>query len=86
MNSIRAAFDSNISLARQSSFNYFDIEVLSRRSDEALPWLIHAGYKERFDFVYVDGSHQAPDVLVDAVLSALLLRKGGLLVFDDYFW
>ena len=86
MDSVRLSFDSNLSLARQSSFNYVDIEVLSRRSDEALPWLIHSGYKEKFDFIYVDGSHQAPDVLVDAVLSALLLRKGGVLVFDDYFW
>lgn len=86
MGSVRLSFDSNLSLARQSSFNYVDIEVLSRRSDEALPWLIHSGYKEKFDFIYVDGSHQAPDVLVDAVLSALLLRKGGVLVFDGYFW
>ena len=86
MNSIRLSFESNINLARQSSFNHVDVEVLSRRSDEALPWLINAGYKGKFDFIYVDGSHQAPDVLADAVLSALLLRKGGVIVFDDYFW
>ena len=85
MDSVRLSFDSNLSLARQSSFNYVDIEVLSRRSDEALPWLIHSGYKEKFDFIYVDGSHQAPDVLVDAVLSALLLRKGGVLVLMTIF-
>lgn len=41
---------------------------------------------ERFDFVYVDGSHLARDVLSDAVLSWPLLKAGGLLAFDDYAW
>jgi SAM-dependent methyltransferase len=39
-----------------------------------------------FDFVYVDGSHTAPDVLQDAVLSHPLLKIGGILMFDDYGW
>ena len=38
------------------------------------------------DFVYVDGSHQAADVLEDAVLSFRLLKPGGILIFDDYLW
>lgn len=41
---------------------------------------------ERFDLVYVDGSHQAPDVLTDATLAFQLLKVGGFLVFDDYLW
>ena len=32
------------------------------------------------------GSHQAPDVLSDAVLSFSLLREGGVIAFDDYLW
>lgn len=40
----------------------------------------------QFDFVYIDGSHCAPDVLEDAVLSFRLLKKGGLMIFDDYEW
>jgi len=39
-----------------------------------------------FDIIYVDGSHAAPDVLSDAVLSFRLLEPGGLLIFDDYEW
>lgn len=39
-----------------------------------------------YDFVYVDGSHLAADVLADAVMSWPLLRQGGLMVFDDYAW
>jgi predicted O-methyltransferase YrrM len=39
-----------------------------------------------FDFIYIDGSHRAPDVLEDAVLSFRALKKGGLMIFDDYEW
>jgi predicted O-methyltransferase YrrM len=38
------------------------------------------------DFIYIDGSHQAPDVLTDACLSWALLKVGGVMVFDDYGW
>jgi predicted O-methyltransferase YrrM len=41
---------------------------------------------ERFDLVYIDGSHEAPDVLTDAVLAWPLLKPGGLMGFDDYGW
>lgn len=37
-----------------------------------------------FDFIYVDGSHKAADVLEDAVLSFPLLKKNGIISFDDY--
>lgn len=39
-----------------------------------------------FDFIYIDGSHVAEDVLQDAVLAWPLLRDGGAMVFDDYYW
>ena len=42
--------------------------------------------KTMFDFIYIDGSHVAKDVLTDACLAWPLLKKGGLMVFDDYTW
>jgi predicted O-methyltransferase YrrM len=39
-----------------------------------------------FDFIYIDGSHQAPDVLTDACMAWPLLKSKGLMVFDDYMW
>ena len=48
-----------------------------------LSWL-HG--KETFDFIYIDGSHTAPDVLTDACMSWPLLNNGGMMVFDDYMW
>jgi len=37
-----------------------------------------------FDFIYIDGDHNANGVLEDAVLSWRILKKGGILLFDDY--
>jgi predicted O-methyltransferase YrrM len=42
--------------------------------------------KEVFDFIYIDGSHRAPDVLTDACMAWPLLKPKGLMVFDDYMW
>jgi predicted O-methyltransferase YrrM len=41
---------------------------------------------DSFHIIYIDGSHAAADVLVDAVLSWPLLKNGGILIFDDYGW
>jgi SAM-dependent methyltransferase len=37
-----------------------------------------------YDFVYIDGSHIAKDVLMDAVLVWDILKPGGMIIFDDY--
>ncbi len=38
----------------------------------------------RFDFVYVDGSHQYADVLGDSFAGFDALKPGGIMIFDDY--
>lgn len=42
--------------------------------------------QEQFDVIYVDGCHNAEDVLADAVMAFRLLKTGGIMVFDDYLW
>jgi predicted O-methyltransferase YrrM len=42
--------------------------------------------KNLYDFIYIDASHTAPDVLTDACLAWPLLKKNGVMVFDDYLW
>jgi predicted O-methyltransferase YrrM len=39
-----------------------------------------------FDFIYIDADHTAVGVLLDAELSWLSLKSGGVLGFDDYMW
>jgi len=41
---------------------------------------------ETFDFIYVDGCHEGMNVIEDGVLAYRLLKKGGLMIFDDYPW
>lgn len=41
---------------------------------------------QSFEVIYVDGSHQAADVLMDAVLCWALLKPRGVMIFDDYLW
>ena len=42
--------------------------------------------KNLFDFIYIDGSHIAKDVLTDACMAWPLLKPNGVMVFDDYLW
>lgn len=39
---------------------------------------------ETFDFIYIDGSHETPDVLEDSVIAYKLLPLGGVMLWDDY--
>jgi predicted O-methyltransferase YrrM len=38
------------------------------------------------DFAYVDGDHSASQVYVDACLLFPLMKKDGIILFDDYYW
>jgi len=53
-------------------------------SKKVLPNLINDGMQ--FDLIFVDGSHVSSDVIIDGILSYLLLKPGGIIVFDDYLW
>lgn len=77
---LRQRFDYNINTSGKAA----QVEVLAGRSDDGLVQLLSRGI--RADFVYVDGSHQAADVLADAILGWKLLKPGGLMIFDDYIW
>jgi predicted O-methyltransferase YrrM len=56
-------------------------------SAEVLAWMAAGdGFWETFDFIYIDGSHLAKDVFIDAALSWNLLKPGGIIGFDDYEW
>lgn len=47
---------------------------------------LNANSREQYDVIYVDASHIAKDVLLDATLAWKLLKIGGLMLFDDYEW
>lgn len=86
MTEVEETFDHNIEYAK--SMVSKDINLIKHKeySHTALPRMITEGHAGTFDFVYVDGSHQAPDVILDAILGFKLLKVGGVMVFDDYLW
>jgi len=78
---LRKRFESNILAIGSSAC----VEIREGESFHELCALV-AEKVPPFDFISVDGSHQAVDVLADAVLAFRLLRSGGVMAFDDYLW
>jgi len=78
-------FDNNVALAISKANAQVNFRKLKQPSSSALIQLLSTGEK-RYDLVYIDGSHTAADVLLDAVLAFRLLRIGGVMIMDDYLW
>jgi len=69
---------------KNNTLEYYDkVECIVGISQEIIRTL---GMYPVFDFVYVDGSHIASDVLEDIVLSFRLLKTSGIMILDDYTW
>lgn len=83
MSAVELRFDTNTALA---SSGRATVTKLKHFSKEALTRLLAQGGAGTFDLIYIDGSHQAPDVLADSVLAFELAKVGGLLIWDDYLW
>jgi predicted O-methyltransferase YrrM len=86
MSTVESRFHHNVALAVGKHAGRAQLVVHKGYSDDCLARLLAVGKKGYFDFVYVDGSHQAADVLADAVLGFKLLKVGGIIAFDDYLW
>jgi predicted O-methyltransferase YrrM len=86
MQGVEARFRHNVAEATRHAAHRVELNIRKGPSDIELARLLTEGKAGYFDFVYIDGSHQAPDVLCDAVLGFKLLKKGGVMVFDDYIW
>lgn len=72
-----------------------DNTSITRKPDQRLKVMVMTSFKamanliaddKKFDFIYIDGSHLAKDVMTDACMAMQLIRDGGVIVFDDYEW
>lgn len=86
MPAVERRFLHNTALSVARAANKVELVCHKGYSDNELAKLLAGGKQGYFDFIYVDGSHQAPDVLCDALLSFRLLRTQGVMAFDDYLW
>jgi predicted O-methyltransferase YrrM len=82
MDAAEALFDYNMALLGER-FPGRKIAKMKMKSYLAFGYLNEG---KPFDFIYVDGSHTAKDVLADACMAWPLLKSGGVMVFDDYTW
>ena len=80
-----ALFDHNIAILHAKYPERF-IDRYKNTSTAALAEIIKDCNKPTFEFIYIDGSHVAKDVLTDACMAWPLLKPKGLMVFDDYMW
>lgn len=57
-----------------------------RAGQIAMAQLLAEGHGCTFDFVYLDGGKEAHCVLEQSVLAWMLLKPGGIAIWDDYRW
>ncbi|HWJ20337.1 MAG TPA: class I SAM-dependent methyltransferase [Geobacterales bacterium] len=86
MSEVEARFLHNTKLSSELAAHNVALAIHKGFSDYHLSKLFSDGKRNYFDFIYIDGSHYASDVICDAVLSFRLLRIGGVIAFDDYLW
>jgi predicted O-methyltransferase YrrM len=73
---IEEIFDRNIAASGHSA--------LCRKIVGLSQGVLRKLHEERFDFIYIDGAHEARYVIEDAVLAFGMLKDGGHICFDDY--
>jgi predicted O-methyltransferase YrrM len=70
-------FDSNLSMFHGR---------LEKYKGTSFSFFLDHSQKSVYELIYIDGSHYADDVLIDALRCFELLKVGGILIFDDYFY
>jgi hypothetical protein len=77
---------------QHTNYKYFIRNLSKLSSDDLHKIHIHRGLSEHviptfeddsFDIIYIDGNHNKPYVLHDAIMSLKKIKHGGYLVFDD---
>ena len=66
----------------QNTKDVSNIVVLQGISDTMIPSINNVSV----DFVYIDGDHSPEQVYKDAVNMFGKMKKGGIMLFDDYGW
>jgi hypothetical protein len=79
---VEATFDANTAGYGPFRLEKLKDDIVTAQFDDCgeQRWL------DDMDFIYIDGSHEAADVLRDAVYAWELVKPGGIICFDDYRW
>ncbi len=69
-------YKERVTIFKMKSNDFFSLKM---NSDEDFK-------NEKYDLIYIDGSHIYSDVLNDANSAISLLNENGILIFDDFLW
>ena len=72
--SVERAFDENLSEYTFTKFKNDSVVTMRKLFKE----------NKSFDFIYIDGSHNGEDILSDAIEAFKIIKKDGLIFFDDF--
>lgn len=86
MGDVERRFLDNTKIACDRVAHRVELIIHKGFSNICLAKLLSQNFLNYFDLIYIDGSHEAPDVLSDATFSFPLLKVGGIMIFDDYLW
>jgi len=75
---VEKSFDKNIGICGLKD------RVIKVKSDSQEMLIKYLIWGQRFDFIYVDGSHKAIDAYTDCLLGWKILNNGGVMAIDDY--
>lgn len=78
-------FNANVQEALAATEEDVKFHLYREGSESTLIRLVAEGNHE-YDVIYIDGDHRAKPVLFDCIMAMKLLRRGGLLILDDYLW
>ena len=83
MTAVENRLHHNIKTAQSKVAYTANITTHKGISNSELPRLVAEGMSGYFDFIYIDGSYQSPDVLCNSALGFELLKTKGIIAFDD---
>ena len=69
-------YEERVTIFKMKSNEFFSLKMTSTKDFK----------NEKYDLIYIDGSHIYDDVLNDANSAIDLLNKNGILIFDDFLW
>ena len=86
-NQAEEIFDHNMAILKSKYAERIELIKLKGYSSIELAKIYSENQsKSIYDFIYIDGSHDAVYVLLDAALSFKLVKNSGLICFDDFLW
>jgi len=86
MDQVYSRFLTNINLSISNHLPNLETKIMQGKSLLKLAELLNTQGQELFDFTYIDGSHEAPDVIADCILTFNMTKVGGIIALDDYAW